>query len=475
VGSFTARLQSSFIALALIFGTALGLAMPPMQVNDESTHVFGTYVVSRGNILQRSADGSPGGTVPRRVYRLALGFPKSVFAIPGWKPRPRWTAAQLARADGARPGGMPVEFRAHSAVTYLPHALAIALTNAVGAPTWAQFYAGRLAGLLCWIALVVGAIRIAPILKEAIWLLGLAPMALSSAASFSADTVTTGVAWLFVACVMRIALDERARFSRGWLLVLCGLGATLALAKIAYTPLVAFCLIVPTARFSSRRARWLALLAIVTSTLASLLAWAWAAGAGHLSPPLRYDLPAGSRPWTHLLSDPLVLARAIVVTTWLKLGWYRDSMLGRLGSHDTPMPGWVLALYTYGLAALAVAGGDGRSRVTPGARFVALTIALFCYVAIATVAWLRWSTDPTNIEGVQGRYLLPLAPLGSFAVVAARWRPSDQARRLGHAVAEVLVALALAASTMACSVASGRPKAILSRTVVLAMSTSCGT
>ena len=61
---------TSFVAVALVFGTLIVLISPPLRGPDETAHFLRAYGIAQGDIVSslRDAEGRKGVLVPPRLY-----------------------------------------------------------------------------------------------------------------------------------------------------------------------------------------------------------------------------------------------------------------------------------------------------------------------------------------------------------------------------------------------------------------------
>jgi uncharacterized membrane protein len=93
-------------------------------------------------------------------------------------------------------------------LAYLPSILAVGLFRAVDAPIPLIFFAGRLASLLVFVGTYYLAIRLIPVGKQVLFVLGLFPTTLLLASSYSADPMPIALAVLATSLVLRTRRSE---------------------------------------------------------------------------------------------------------------------------------------------------------------------------------------------------------------------------------------------------------------------------
>ena len=93
-------------------------------------------------------------------------------------------------------------------IAYFPEILAVALLRAVGAPIPLIFFAGRLATLLAFVGIFYLAIRLIPMGKQVLFVLGLFPTTLLLASTYSADPMPIALAVLAISLTLRCRRAE---------------------------------------------------------------------------------------------------------------------------------------------------------------------------------------------------------------------------------------------------------------------------
>jgi uncharacterized membrane protein len=133
-----------------------------------------------------------------------------------------------------------------------------------------------------------------------------------------------------------------------------------------------------------------------------------------------------------LLHDPLSVGTIAVETLQTHWSIYARGFVDSLGWQDTGLPRWyhIAAWIVLTVAAGAVVLADRQTRIGRVPRLVLAAAILLSAAAVFGIEYLTW-TPPgaAAVEGVQGRYFLPLAllaavalpTLGSARLRAARW------------------------------------------------------
>jgi uncharacterized membrane protein len=299
----------------------------------------------------------------------------------------------------------------------IPAALGIAIGRIAHLNAYVTFYLGRVFALAYYAVLIFFAIRIIPIGKNVLAASSLLPMALSLGASYSYDSGTIGIAFLlFAMCIRAIVVDEP--LSRGYRVGIIVLVALLAPEKAIYSVIAFLVLFIPKERFpSSRDARVFKAVTIVVlgavlafSQLASVMSMSQSSASTSTS-----SDSVGTYSISYFLAHPVSTVMLFLRTIDIRLGEYLMTMvtgpLGWLqGSLTVPIPLTYSFLFVLIYASL-VSGTDDTVLPTKLRICLILFFLLAAGGAMLSMA-LAWTSEGSPIiEGVQGRYFLPVLPL----------------------------------------------------------------
>jgi uncharacterized membrane protein len=404
-----------------VFGT------PPFQAPDETTHFYRAYAVSEGNLSAQSGAGGLGAMLPASLQELGTDFKGDLPFHPERKISPE----KILRA-------LPVPLQEErrrftdyrtsallAPVAYLPQAAGIATARRLGAGPLALLYAARLANLLAATFLIAVALRRLPSYPWLLAMLALTPMALFLRASASGDALSTALAFLLAATVAGLAWGEEEQGRWQDFAVLTACSTALCLSKPVYVPLALLVLLIPAVRFpGSRRGAVLLVHGVVTAA-AFILALAIA---GTVDVPIRPDAPVDSgRQIKDALADPLRVA-GIVAEDYLHHGRrYVAQIVGQLGWLDVNLPKPLLWGYAFVLGLLALLDARRDVAVSPWQRALLLLVAIVTLGLVSASQYANWTPYGAGyIEGIQGRYFIPLAPAAAWIFHTRRF-PAEPA------------------------------------------------
>ncbi|TLU73089.1 DUF2142 domain-containing protein [Lichenicoccus roseus] len=428
-------LAALFCAYATMAVIVLALLMPPFQAADELTQFERADQVALGALVATATpDGSTGGRIDRAIPAAGALFDGIRFHPEHKVNRPMLDAAGAIAWKPAGRGKVPFPNTAiYPPVLYGPAAIAIDVGRITRLSVPRTLALARLVAGASSIAIAVLAIAGAGEMAPFLFTLLCLPMPLALFASVSQDGPMIALATL-AASRLRAVFRHQGR----GLVVACLALALVLMARPPYLP-VACILLAPPAL--SMRRRLAAFAAVILPTVC------WSVVARHWS-----QLPAsavaisrqlhalGAAPWRF----PEVVANSIADDVHAGLNWGRE-FIGVLGWLDTPLP---LPYYAAAGAVLLAALASSCPQELP-ALPGRVRLAVACCIAAACLAilffqYLSWTpTGARFIEGVQGRYFLPLALLSPLVLPRLRM-PASRLRATIRIVLCIVPAFSIA-------------------------------
>jgi len=425
--------ERAFAVIALVFGNALVFVIPPFQAADEPYHLLRAYQITDGVFISRQLDarGVAMGEFPVSLYQVWLPFSHIGFHLSAKASLQDIRDALRIRLNPNQRMRITIPSTAYySPACYLPQCLGIILGRALGVGPLAMLYLGREANLLAWILLGCISLRSAPGIARPLFLLLLMPMSMYLAATASADVSTNAFAVLFTATVLKYSvLPQPDSIGPGRFLTLLLLSLAVCLCKFAYAPLLALLLLIPPRNFG-RPARYAAQIVI----LAAANAWvwfAWISVAPGLDAKIRLTDEVSARSqFQWLAQNPFRFAPVLLETFHLK-GWiFLQGYVGLIGWLDMYLPAAFVIGYLI-LLVLACLPNEDKSPLPPPpprAAAVVLPAVVCSFLIIALLSYLYWTpVRAAFIDGIGGRYLIPLSP-AVFLVISSAMRRAPRFR-----------------------------------------------
>lgn len=300
----------------------------------------------------------------------------------------------------------------------IPSALGIGVGLILGLNHVWIFYLGRIFNMLFAALLIIAAVRIVPICRNAMMVAALFPMTLHLLGSYSYDAPIIGFGFLLTALVAKMFYGD-GKITVNLIIAVLVTTFLIAPCKVVYTLIGFSALFGPSRRFGSKRqcATFKAILVIVSiiAILIPKLTFLVALGVSTPGQNARGSEVGTFWSLSDILSDPfgswLLVWRTLECNGafWLmnipgdSLGWFQQ---------NTSLPDFVsiFLLLIFGVACIQ---STDDSCIAPVQLRVVMFVAVFIAAAgVILSMWLGWTfLEDIAIQGVQGRYFLPLIPM----------------------------------------------------------------
>lgn len=420
----TARM---YLISALCMGLVFSFITPVHTISDERTHIDSVYVLSNRllgskdipgprRLLKRSCDidSSIANTMPVTAERYRV-VEENLF---GEAPKSEYTAAFTRNALN----NVPV-------LCYLPGALGFTTARLLGRNLITMIIMARWLNLLASVLIIYMALCRMPYGATAMAVISLFPKTLQQMASCSYDGMIIAGTYLFIALCLAAAFDREISITD--LLGLLLSGVFVASCKGgAYLPILGMVILIPFARSAFFPAagkkngmRWntVSISVICCSLFVFVgkylvrLAEMFGRASGSIS------ISAGTKT-LYTLSDfihaPMKLVRIYLNTIYVRM----DGLIGELVGKNLSQK-WYIVYMFLALAILGILRRNSERRHDEAGNHLRLTGRLWIMLIVILSAALVFlsmligftSRDMGYIDGLQGRYFLPLAPLPLLA------------------------------------------------------------
>lgn len=401
------KLEYLFLVMAVLLGGLYMILFPPLSAPDDNIHFETAYyhssrmlgqegVDKQGHVLVREEDY-------RAFYELRTANGQSLIAT--WDNLLAMDHSQKLVSSDNPPLTAP-------GYCYWLSGAGIALARLLGLGKYLMYFLGKGFVFLGYLAAGFFTIRLMPFAKNMLFLVYLLPISIQQATSFSYDTTVNALAFLLIAYCLHLAFQVDKMTPRRWI-GLVALSAILAPCKVVYVLISLCCLLIPRTKVAKNWHYYTGVAATLAASLISLLIFQ----AGKISSVASdsHQVALGGTNYTlgYFLQAPQKLI-GMYVRTFQEYGdFYLSSMLGgKLGRLDVDIP-WMLILVFAALLLLSVIPQqkDTLSLSAPKKLWLAVICA---GVVGATMLGLMFDWTPETsavIEGVQGRYFLPILPL----------------------------------------------------------------
>ncbi len=391
------RRENLFLALALGLGMGYLFAITPLAAPDEWFH-YNVVLSMSGKLLY-------GRCAVDASYLTPDGFTPTISSVEAFM-----TMTQGLNGTGL--SGVMTDFEpmtCNYSLIYWPQVVGASLAMLLGLNRQWLFLLGDLVNLLCYTGLTYLAIRRIPKGKLTLMLAALTPMALHQAASLSPDGLLNGLAFLLFAQIMACILDRKPM---KWPeIFVIGVTALLfAPAKAVYYPMLLLLCFTPRERFAKPGRKWwfvggILAAAAVACVLVQVKNLATSIGHGA-------DSPYYTLSW--VLRNPFKALFMLMATLRpTAFQWYVETAVGSsLCSLNLSLATGSIWCYIMLLLFSAVCWREGEEPLRRPLRLTMLGTAVVVIVAVFGVMLLSWTHVGSKvIDGVQGRYFIPVMPM----------------------------------------------------------------
>ena len=447
------RLETLFlIAISVLMGGYM-LLFAPVTVPDEQAHYISAYRMSNFFLFhwdQMRADGV--------LMRQADAAFYGQFASSGMLDESKFIT--LIQAFSAFTGDTEMISYGASVATsvplgYLASAFGIAVGRLFHLGAVPVFYLGRMFNMAEFALLMYLAVHRTPVAKNAFCIIALFPMTIHVAASYSYDGMVIGVSALLLAEILRMTYGNAVTWKQ---MIYCfALCAILAPSKMVYTPLICLVLLIPNDKFKTLCKRpWMLKCAMILAGILGLLVMQLSTMSSYVGDGATgsYIAWAGEEGYTlswvlgHLVNTVGVFLNTILQKT----DYYVNTMLGSsLGWFQLSVPQYFYLPF----AGMFLIGCMKKSTEPGQLPFAAKCWTFLMIVGSAMLVlasmFLSWTPISSNvIEGVQGRYFLPLLPATVLLLRNDLFQVGDAAERHTMILAGTLNVFVLAHCFLKC-------------------------
>lgn len=397
-----------YLLVAAPFVLSLCVVEPPFEFPDEPQHFLRTVQVSAFDFGPHFRTGSniAGAYLPKSVDEF-VGRAEAPQIWEGFAPSVSARFALLTsggsnEADSKKRSFIPFpSAMLYNPAYYAPQAFAIATARLFSPRVYVWFYAGRMTNAVAALLAVFLALLLSRDQQFLLAAIAILPMSLTQMASLSPDACLIGLTILFVsACLWLRRTGTRPAI---WITAACAVWLVLGrpvLFPIAALPLIS------APRIGRRTALVLCSGILVLSTVL-YLAW---------STQTRAVLPGavslwGSNPHAQIaciLNQPLQFLHIVIGTLDEASSLLMQQLIGVLGWLTVYLPGWYYTFAALLVLVLLFVVFSWDRLVSWTGLLVIAAILLVVFATCVTCYLLFCRPCAPSIEGIQGRYFIPV-------------------------------------------------------------------
>ncbi|MDE7422306.1 MAG: DUF2142 domain-containing protein [Lachnospiraceae bacterium] len=414
--------EKIFLPLILCFGIIYMLLLPPFSAPDEPMHFGASYKIS--NYMLGNVSFGEHGNINMRVDDAKNGYITIPTIETYQKLYDEWN-------EGLQRGEI-VESNYQSYATknlflHTPGAIGITIARILQLGSTHLLLFGRLTNLLVFVLMTYFAIKITPIGKNILLAVSLTPMMLELVSSYSCDATINGIVFLSLSYILRCIYDkEYIRGKEIALLTICSF--FLAPSKLVYVPILFLVILIPMKKFKNKTCYLVTLglvfsVMILTNVLMNKSMISWMSGTENtamtevketteLMEESKIEIQQNySFMWC--LHNPIQAIQIYLRSTIVNVPGYFVTLVGwALGWLEIHISMVIVTIYALVLLISLFIGERDDIKIKISQRSVSVISVICVYGLVLTSMFFAWTPIGSPIiEGVQGRYFLPIVPL----------------------------------------------------------------
>lgn len=407
---FHVRKEVLFAVMAFIIGGIYMFMIPPYAAPDEAAHYVTVYAES-SMLLNRPAVDEKGMVLMDADAAVFLTSDK----CPSKSTYVKYFRGILNRDADVDLAQVPTRTALNMKnLGYIPQVLGVTLARILGANAVQVLFAGRIFAILWYCFMMYWSIRLIPEWgKNILFVIGLLPMTMQLTASYNYDSVLMGACFFLISYILYLAYDENKKKVevKDYLLLLAALAVIMPL-KFVYLPLLGLGLLIPEEKFGGMKrkigaAAFLCIVAVgfLMVTRLDVLVNSVTAAAEAREGVTTYTLQK-------CLSEPAKTAAVFVRTIENNASFYMETMIGApLGWLEIPVPNIVITGFALLLFMSFIQMHSEKHKWKAAERVWMALLVLVSGFLICFALLIDWTSESAAvIDGVQGRYFLPLLP-----------------------------------------------------------------
>lgn len=393
------RLEMQYLILAGVMGAFYLFALPYNSVPDEHAHFLRIYSVTEGYLLcdKAEVDGNEG-----------VGGAIMDSNLPDYNV---WTdyagTMELAQMDTDKENGSWYSFPGaalYAPVSYTPQVIGMSVAKLFTDNVLLLIYAGRIGGYLFTLFAVYMGIKVLPFKKHILFLVALMPTFMQEAVSLASDSFTNAISILLLSYVLYLAAQKET-VGKKEIIILSVLCICMTLCKIVYLPLIFSVFMIPAEKMGGKK-RYFKIFGAVAG-VAVIVNLLWLALASGYLMEFRPGVDSGQQVM-FVLSNPVKFLD-ICYSTYLQQA---EEFLHYMCGAYFQVPRVLIFVYLLLILAGSTLYSENSVKPTVKISRIALLLVLAVIALISASLYVQWTSVGANqIEGIQGRYFIPLIML----------------------------------------------------------------
>ncbi len=415
--------EKALLFILPIFCILVSATIPMGKAHDETMHWYKAFEISRGQFMTPidEEEKISVAILPEGVQNISVERSKGVFKYVDY------LSLLDEKIDYSKEVGIANQnSAAYCFIQYIPEVIGILIGQILTQTPILIAYFVRFVNMIICTVIMYFAIKKIPFGKNILLVLSIIPIAIEGFGTISPDGLTLAICSLFISYTLYIAFDKNKMCGTRETTILTIIGIIVSLCKIVYMPLIFLCLIIPKEKFKDKKERISSLATIISLGVIVNLIWLVFGSLTLLYTNTNTYLGTQQSGTMikvmAILSNPIGYIQKLFYTIGIKSNQYFLSLFGgQLEWNETIK----LNIIPYVLCAISLIASftDENLKIAfkKYQKMIILLIIVVISLLIFTSLFIQWSSnDLLYIDGVQGRYFLPILPLALFLIAGLK-------------------------------------------------------
>ena len=271
-------------------------------------------------------------------------------------------------------------------------------------------YLGRLSNIIISMILLYNAIKMMPFGKKILLLASIIPIAIEGFSTLSSDGFTIAICYFFIAYILNLAFNKEIKIlSKKHKIFIGVVSCIVACCKIVYFPLVLLILVIPKEKYGGLKEKVKEDILVIFLTLLINITWL-TFGFSILN---SRSGESGMQMVIEALKNPIKFGQMILYTINNNMDKYLLSAFGNQLEWGEEIFGVPFVIGFIALTMFITLTDESIKNKLSNKQKIVLGIVIIMIIGLIFCSlYVQWTqTESPEIQGIQGRYLIPIMPI----------------------------------------------------------------
>lgn len=390
------KFEKIFLILAIPIGILYILLIPIGRVPDEGAHFARIYEITTGHFVSDTDEyGMPGSFEDSNINTIVS---MSNFTI-HYNELPSYSSI-YANSDNQE--FISTSSYNYNIINYFPQVIGMSLGNLLHLPLLISCYIARLFNLITCILIIYFSIKHIPFLKKAVIFITFLPITMQEICSLSADGLPIATAIALISFVLYSIYSIKNQFTKKQITAMVALCIILCLCKTIYAPICLLLFAIPKERFGNSKRKLLTIFGTGIACSALLIGWLIA------TPPLVSISDSGVQT-VSIIKHPIRYLGILINSILVNSGLYISGIFGGFLEWFNIDLSFLYTICTYTVFIIICSEARKLWTISKTFKNIGIFICTTIIIGTFTIMYTQWTKNgETIIDGVQGRYFLPI-------------------------------------------------------------------